>query len=600
MFWKKKNQPPNIFTVAIGGAAGDGVREAGTNLGQFLTKLGFEVFVSFDYPSLIRGGHNFSRISFSKEKIYNDYSKIDVLIALNDETMHLHKNDLNAEAVVFSDKFDAEDLKMFGQNAVLLPMVKTAEESNAPAITRTSVALGAVCYLLDLPFDEMDQILRRVFKEKGYEINITLAEKGYKYLEKLGFRHSRRMEHGGDKGKELADGNTAFAKGLLAAGLDFYIGYPMTPSTSILHYLAKNQSRRPEGSGLSDGVRHSSESSDRPQASEKEKTFKVIHPENEIAVINMALGAAFAGKRTAIGTAGGGFALMQEAFALAGMSETPIAIAVSQRQAPATGSPTHTSQGDLKWVVNSGHGEFPRIVIVPGDPEEAFQAGADALNLTWKYQMPAIVLLDKHLSENSSTVIFNSNEITVERGKIDEKINSEYKRYQITEDGVSPMAYPGTPDAVIKVTSYEHSEEGISTEDPKMVKAMGDKRFSKLKKLEKDFSKYETVKFYGDPKSKNIVVFWGSTKGAVLEAAKYLKNQPKFLQILWMSPFDTEKVAENLKNAKKIVIVENNRSGQLASIIREKTGINIENKILKYDSLPFDVVELAKQLNEIL
>ena len=587
MFWEKKNQSPRVFTVAIGGAAGDGVREAGTNLGQFLTKLGFEVFVSFDYPSLIRGGHNFSRISFSKEKIYNDYSKIDVLIALNDETMHLHKNELNDGAVVFSDKFDGEDLKMFGQNAVLLPIAKTAQDLNAPAITRTSVALGAICYLLDLPFGEMNQILRRVFKEKGYEINVILAEKGYKYLENLGFRHSRRMEHGSDHlemsesrhfgredgGKELVDGNTAFAKGLLAAGLDFYIGYPMTPSTSILHYLAKQQ---------------------------KEKSVKVIHPENEIAVINMALGAAYAGKRVAIGTAGGGFALMQEAFALAGMSETPIAIAVSQRQAPATGSPTHTAQGDLKFVINSGHGEFPRIVIAPGDPEEAFKAGADALNLTWKYQIPAIVLLDRHLSENSSTNILGASKIPVEKGKITEKINGEYKRYQITEDGVSEVAFPGTLNAVIKATSYEHNESGISTEDPKIVKAMGDKRFSKLKQLEKEFSKYDTVKTYGDPKSKNIVVFWGSTKGAVLEAGKYLKKQPKFLQILWMSPFDAEKVAENLKNTKKIIIIENNRAGQLASIIREKIGINIENKILKYDSLPFDIVELAKQLNEIL
>ncbi len=580
MFWKKKNQSPNVFTVAIGGAAGDGVREAGTNLGRFLTKLGFEVFVSFDYPSLIRGGHNFSRISFSKEKIYNDYSKIDVLIALNDETMHLHKNELNNDAVVFSEKFDAEDLKMFGQNAVLLPMVKTTEELSAPVITRTSVALGAICYLLDLPFGEMDQILRRVFKEKGYEINVTLAEKGYKYLENLGFKHSRRMPHDGDNGKELADGNTAFAKGLLAAGLDFYFGYPMTPSTSILHYLAK-QSRRSE-------------------ELEGKNPLKVIHPENEIAVINMALGAAFAGKRAAIGTAGGGFALMQEAFALAGMSETPIAIAVSQRQAPATGSPTHTSQGDLKWIINSGHGEFPRIVIAPGDPEEAFQAGADALNLTWKYQMPAIVLLDKHLSENSSTNVLDANKITIEKGKMFSSANQKYNRYQITEDGVSEMAFPGMKNAIVKATSYEHNEEGISTEDQKMVKAMGDKRFSKLKQLKKDFSKYDTVKIYGDLKSKNVVVFWGSTKGAVLEAAKYLKKQLKFLQILWMSPFDTERVVENLKDAKKIIIIENNRTGQLASVIREKTGINIENKILKYDSLPFDVTELAKQLNEIL
>jgi len=468
---------------------------------------------------------------------------------------------------------------MFGQNAVLLPMAKTAEELNAPTITRTSVALGAVCYLLDLPFSEMDQILRRVFKEKGLEINVTLAEKGYEYLKKLGFRHSRKLAHNLNNEKELVDGNTALAKGFLAAGLDFYIGYPMTPSTSILHYLAKQSRFLKESGG---------------------RLFKVIHPENEIAVINMALGAAYAGKRTAIGTAGGGFALMQEAFSLAGMSETPIAIAVSQRQAPATGSPTHTAQGDLKFIINSGHGEFPRIVIAPGDPEESFKAGADALNLTWKYQMPAIVLLDKHLSENSSTNILNTGKINIEKGKMFSGINKKYNRYQITKDGISPLAFPGTPGAIVKATSYEHNEEGISTEDPKIVKAMGDKRFSKLKKLEKEFSKYDTVKIYGNKNSKNVVVFWGSTKGAVLEAAKYLKKQPKFLQILWMAPFDTKRVTENLKNAKNIIIVENNRTGQLASLILEKTGINIKNKILKYDSLPFDVIKLATQLNEIL
>ena len=563
-----------IHTVLIGGAAGDGVREAGVTLGQLLTKVGYEVFSSFDYPSLIRGGHNASRTSFSREKITSDYRNLDTLIALNEATVKLHIDELSEDGVVFADSFDDDDKKKLGERGIILPMAAFVKELNVSPIMRNSAALGATCYLLDLPLETMIMRLGEIFKEKGYEANITLAKMGYEYLEKLAFKHPKQLQP--DKTSETRDsidGNTAFANGLAAAGLNFYVSYPMTPSSSILHYLAKNQ----ESLGM-----------------------KVIQPENELAVINMALGMAYSGKRTAIGTAGGGFALMQEAFSLAGIAELPLVIAVSQRQAPATGSPTHTSQGDLQFVIHAGHGEFPRIVIAPGDPAEAFEYGITALNLAWKYQLPVIVLLDKHLSENASTNILPTDKIKIEKGEILGKSDGHYDRYAVTESGVSPMAFPGMSGITVKTNSYEHSEDGITTEDPKIVKEMSDKRFLKAKGIKKEMSENASIKVYGDPKSKNVIVFWGSTKGAVLEAAKHLDKPVKLVQIVWLVPFDTEKVLKELAGAEKIIDVEVNRMGQLASLIREKTGIEINDKILRYDSMPFDTIELAEQINSLL
>jgi 2-oxoglutarate ferredoxin oxidoreductase subunit alpha len=563
-----------IHTVLIGGAAGDGVREAGVSLGQLLAKVGYDVFSSFDYPSLIRGGHNASRTSFSGKKITSDYANLDTLIALDEETVKLHLGELAEDGVVFADNFEDDDKKKLGARGVVLPMSAFARELKAPPIMRNSAALGATCYLLDLPLETMTLRLREIFKEKGYEANITLATMGYEYLEKMGFKHPKQLQHEKiSEGKEFVDGNTAFAKGLATAGLNFYVAYPMTPSSSILHYLAQNQ----EALGI-----------------------KVIQPENELAVINMALGMVYAGKRTAIGTAGGGFALMQEAFSLAGMAELPLVVAVSQRQAPATGSPTHTSQGDLRFAMHAGHGEFPRIVLAPGDPAEAFECGIMALNLAWKYQLPVIILLDKQLSENASTNILHADKPTIENGEILGNVDGRYGRYAITESGVSPMAFPGMPGLTVKADSYEHDEDGITTEDPKIVKAMSDKRFAKAKGIKKEMANSAAVKVYGDPKSKNVIVFWGSTKGAVLEAAKHLDKPAKLVQIVWLVPFDGEKVAEELKGAKKIIDVEANRTAQLASLIREKTGIEIRDKILKYDSMPFDTIELAMQINAAL
>ena len=289
---------------------------------------------------------------------------------------------------------------------------------------------------------------------------------------------------------------------------------------------------------------------------------------------------------------------MQEAVSCAGMMEAPLVIAVSQRQAPATGLPTYSSQTDLRFVIHSGHGEFPKIVIAPGDPEESFYAGAEALNLAWRYQLPVIILIDKIISEHASTSLLKADKIKIDHGSVATELGEKYGRYQITSDGISPMAFPGTPNTIVKTTSYEHNEIGITIEEAGPTKAMLNKRFAKTETIIKSLDHHETVKIYGNRSSNDVIVFWGSTKGPVLEAAKYIKKSVKFVQIIWMDPFDVKKVTQELSGAKNIICVECNHDGQLAALIREKTGIAVTEKILKFDSRPFEPVSLAEEINK--
>jgi 2-oxoglutarate ferredoxin oxidoreductase subunit alpha len=600
-----KDPHSNVFTIGIGGAAGDGVRESGQSLGQLLCELGYEVYISNTYPSLIRGGHNFTRISFSKEKVWCDHNELDVLIALNEETVKLHRDELKIVrkdnkttetfgGVIFADAFELEDVEKLGTNAVTIPMSASSKELNAPAITRNSVALGATCYLLDLDYKIMQKILADVFKNKMPEINIKLADIGYEHMRNSrGFSSRPRLEEkprGLASSKKLLDGNTSIGLGLISAGLDSYIAYPMTPVTGLLHFLAEASPR-----GLAS----------RRSLEVLEASPQVIQPENELSVINMALGMSYAGKRVAIGSATGGFMLMQESFSMAGMAELPLVVIVGQRQAPATGVPTFSSQTDLHSAIHAGHGEFPRIVIAPGDHEEAFYSGISALNLAWKYQIPVIVLMDKNLCEHSATVTIDTSMRIVERGKTVSSLSNfeiegrEYDRYAITSDGISPMVFPGIPNAVVKITSYEHDEHGITADEAGPVKAMIDKRFKKEETIHKELDEMETIKVYGHEKSRDVIVFWGSTKSPVLEAAKYLKSPVKFLQILCVEPFPKIKVSKILRDAKRIINIECNHNAQMAGLIKEKTGISVTNNILKYDSRPFDPIKLADEINSL-
>lgn len=314
----------------------------------------------------------------------------------------------------------------------------------------------------------------------------------------------------------------------------------------------------------------------------------------------MALGSAYAGARTMIASSGGGYALMQEAVSLSGMSETPVLIVECQRAGPSTGVPTYTAQSDLELALNSGHGEFPKIVLAPGDPEEAFYRSGEALNLAWKHQVPAVLLSDKHLSESRMTAPVDPSEVDSEESKIADNPSEEYKRYEITEDGVSPLAFPGTSGVMVKNTSYEHIGSGYTTEDPEEIVKMQEKRKRKFKGIREDVMNRSPVRVYGDEDARILVLGWGSTKGAIIEAINLLEDPVKFVQPIYLEPFPSEEVSKHRDSADLTIAVENNATAQLAQLIRKEVMKEVDEKVLKYDARPFYPHELAESLKEVL
>jgi len=369
--------------------------------------------------------------------------------------------------------------------------------------------------------------------------------------------------------KYFISGNEAIGVGAIGAGIDIYIAYPMTPATPVLHFLAKRQ------------IEHN---------------MLVLQLENEIAVANAALGASFAGAKAMVGTSGGGFALMTEALSLAGMSELPLVVYLAQRTAPSTGVPTYTSQGDLKFALNAGHGEFPRIVVAPGDPQEAAIRTQEALYLSLKYRNLVIIISDKHLGESNFSFDEIKKSPTSTERFILKNPSQDYKSYKITDTGISPRAVPGEG-PFVRATSYEHNEAGLTIENSEWTVRMNNKRFKKANSIAKEINaNLNPVSVYG--KGENLIISWGSTKGAILDALGHL-NDFRFLQVSYISPFPKERVKEEIKKSKKIILVENNATGLLGDVIAEKTGVIIKNKVLKYDARPFTLEILAEQINKI-
>ncbi len=554
-------------SVVIGGEAGDGVRAAGGVLGKIFNRHGLYSFVREDYQSLIRGGHNFSQVIASSEKVWNQYQDAEVLVALDMRTINNHEDCLSEDARLI---FDPEEVDYDSEKGRPMPLSSMVEEVEGIEIMKNSASLGAIAYLYGLDLEIVKEVLEEEYGEKA-EKNIELAEKGYEHAEDS-FEKIRELEVQEREESPILTGNQAISLGAAKAGLDVYIAYPMTPSTSILHFTANYQD---------------------------ELGLTVVQPENEIGVINMALGSSYAGARTMIASSGGGFALMQEAVSLTGMSETPLLIVECQRAGPSTGVPTYTGQADLEFALNSGHGEFPSIVLAPGDQEEAYYRVGEALNLAWLYQVPVVLLSDKHLSESrmSSEIDFDS--VSPEEGKIVEDPDEDYKRYEITEDGVSPLAFPGSAGAMVKNTSYEHTELGYTTEKPEEVVAVQDKRRKKWEVIEEGVSERNPVKIHGDENADNLILAWGSTKGAVLEAMKHLNIPVKFVQPIYLKPFPKEEVSQHMEDAKKIVSVEANATGQLAELVRKEVLSTVDEKILKYDMRPFNPLELVEELEEV-
>lgn len=578
----------NSITWKIGGEAGFGIMTTGLMFAKIATRSGYQVFDYVEYPSLIRGGHNVYEVRFGAGEVFSQEKKVDLLVALNRETIDLHKNDLKDGAGVL---FDNEKIKVdkseFGaKNVVLLPIPlgKIVKDAGANLLMQNNAALGASAALLGFSKEILSSVIDDTFGKKSGEvagINKKSAELGYRYaLDNLKSEFEKKPEQVTPQKRLVLTGNDAIALGAIVGGCAFYVAYPMSPSSSVLHLLA----------------------------SYAEKVGMVVkHAEDEISVINMAIGASIAGARAMCGTSGGGFSLMVEGLGFAGITETPLVIFVAQRPGPATGLPTWTQQGDLHFLIHASQDEFPRIILAPGDSEEAFYLTVEAFNLADIYQTPVFVLSDKYLSEShKSTNVFDPQKITIDRGRLilnnASQDLSRYKRYQITPDGISPRIIPGTKGAFFLANSYEHEENGLSTEDSLERTKQVDKRNQKLKTYQ---SKMASPKIYGEENAEITLIGWGSTKGPVLQALSDLNFTHKgrslnFLHITHVWPLNTQALANILGKSRKRIMIEGNSYGQMAQILKEQTGVLIDEMLVKYDGRPFYPEEVINKLDLVI
>ncbi|MFQ5911360.1 MAG: 2-oxoacid:acceptor oxidoreductase subunit alpha [Thermoplasmata archaeon] len=549
----------DLLTVIVGGEAGHGVKKSGTVISTVMNELGRYVFEMDDYQSLIRGGHNFSVVSSSISRLYSHYMSTDILVCLDKRSVDIHKGRLKeGGSLVYNE--DAVQL----ESGTGLPMSTWIRELKGIPPMAGTFGVAAVSVLCGLDLSVIERIFQRSYP-RGLEANVELARRTYEAMK--ADKGKFPLETGDGKPGSLFAGNEAIALGAAAAGLDVYIAYPMTPSSSLLHFLAA-QSRR--------------------------LGIAVLHPENEIAVINMALGSAYAGARTAVGSSGGGFALMHEAFSLAGMSETPILVILSSRPGPSTGVPTYTAQGDLDFALNVGHGEFPRIVLSPSGTNQAFEKAGELLNLVWKFQIPGILLTEKHLSESVMTTNIDPASIEAPDPALYDGPPEQYDRYEGTDSGISPMLFPPVEGAVIKSNSYEHDQKGITTEEAERIAEMQERRHRKEEVIRNEVKNLRTVATFGE--GSHSLVTYGSTTLSALEAVKHV-DDVKVVQVIYLRPFPDWALREAVSDS-KMIAAELSVSGQFEDLLRSK-GFDVAARIRRYDGRPFDPPELASRIREV-
>ena len=584
----------NELSFMVGGFAGQGVNTVGNAFARICSRVGLHVFVNLEYPSNIKGEHNYAQVMVSEEPVGSHVRPVDLLLALDAKSAVLHKNEIAPGGALIYDREGLEvspvdvglkvgDIVRDDITVIDMPMAQIAKDAGGTKKMINSVGLGAVLGLLCLDFESLADMLRQSlakFEDKVIEMNIEGAQRAYDIThDKYSQRFDVVLEKCDAPDRMLLTGNHAVAMGALKAGIKFYSSYPMSPSSAVLAYLSKHT---------------------------HDCDIVTILPEDEISAAGMAVGASFAGVRAMAGTSGGGFCLMTEHLGLAGIAEIPLVILEAQRPGPATGLPTRTEQGDLKFVLSAHQGDFPRIVVAPGDPSEAFYLTFEAFNLADKYQIPVIVLTDKHLSESFWTwEPFDTAGMKIDRGELLRKKDlaniGDYKRFQITDSGISPRTRPGIPGGVFKATGNEHNEFGLISEDADNRARQMEKRLRKTASL--DVSEIG-VKLHGDPNAELTLIGWGSTKPVILDAMSHLKKDHavscNFLQVIYMEPFPTDRVTEVIGNAKRTMLVENNATGQLGNLIRQKTGLAVADKILKYNGRQFFRDELVDLIEKRL
>ncbi len=548
----------DIFTFLVGGKAGEGVKKAGSVAAHIFSSMGRHLFQMDDYMSLIRGGHNFSVVSTSRRWISSHYMKADLIVNFDKRSCETHINEVAEGGIVIFNSDEQEDVEGIG-----VPLSSIAKKYPLKSLMYGVGAVAVLSSFIGFKKEEMNHIIKSEYP-RGIKDNISFASEIYDIVNpECGSKFPLER---GDYKRPIITGNEAISLGAIAGGLDTYYGYPMTPASSILHFLAEQA----ENFGLA-----------------------VVHAESEIAVINMAIGSAFTGARSMVGTSGGGFSLMTEGFSLAGMTETPILVIFSQRPGPATGVPTYTEQADLNFALSASHGDFLRIVASPGTIEEAYYLTAEMLDIVWKFQTPGILLTEKHLSECSITVDLEINNVKWAEPKMHK--GGEYKRYLDTEDGVSPMLFPPSKE-VIKWNSYEHDEFGITTEKANLIEKMHDKRKKKIKVIQDYLKNLNTVNIFGN--GEPIIFTYGSTTMSVLEALKCRNIEATVVQPIFLKPLPLW----NLKNYvdKENIVVEMSSTGQFATLLKEKVGISPKAELRQYNGRPFDPIDLSNKIMEVL
>lgn len=552
-----------MYNLLIGGAAGQGIDTTAAILEKLLKRSGYSVFTTRDFMSRVRGGHNFSLIRFGTEPVHSHSNRLDGIVALDEDTIRLHKEQLKDSGFILcDDKLSGPDPRF-----IHVQMDAMAKVLGNPRVSG-SIAVGAVLKLFGESLDNVGDVLRTFVKQQYFDINVKAVEEGYQSTE-------TRFPHLNGKyyDQMLISGSKAVALGAISAGLRFYSAYPMSPSTVIMETLASKAD---------------------------EAGIVVEQAEDEIAAINMAIGASYAGARAMTGTSGGGFSLMVEALGLSGMAEIPLVVIDVQRPGPVTGLPTRTEQSDLKFVISASQGEFPRMVIALRNPSDAFYQTMRAFNLAEKYQIPVILLSDQYLGDATSTVVpFDPKKIQMVEPESEYSGKGEYLRYRYTENGISPRLIPGKTEHLVAIDSDEHDERGRITESAEVRTRMMDKRMRKLEGLKQELQEPE---FIGDDDFETLLIGWGSTWGSIEEAVRLLNEDKngRYAALVFgdVYPLPPRLLKEKAAKARRIINVEQNATGQLADLIREETGIVCESSILKYDGRQISGEEIAERIRK--
>ena len=569
------------LSVWVGGAAGDGIASAGESFSKACSRSGYHIFAYNSYQSVIRGGHVCMHIRIGQQKVWSQGGHLHYLIALNQDTVQRYGKRIKPGGVLLynSDKFQVKPEQVaHGVQVVGIPVMTLVGNQ----LMQNIALMGALFELVGLDPSQFQGLIKERFAKKGDQIvqtNLDAFDKGAAHARANAKPNVIRIAKSDGKRRLVASGNALIGFGALAGGCRFYAAYPMTPASSLLHWLVKY--------GPKSGV-------------------LVKQAEDEIAAINMTVGAAHVGARAMCGTSGGGFALMTEAIGEAAMTETPIVVVEVQRGGPSTGLPTKTEQADLFQVLGASQGDFPKILLSPRTLSECYTMTIEAHNLAERYQVPVLIISDLYLAERNETLEgLDITNITIDRGQlVTQAAGNGYQRFLDTPTGASPRALPGTPGTVYVAATDEHDADGIVISDvftnpPTRVKMM-DKRMRKMSHILNEFPEPQLE---GPAKADLTLVGWGSTYQVLREAMEELNRRGMKVNLFappYLWPFKAEAARKILERCTMTLAVEANYTGQFVKFLRMETGVAVQHQLHKYDGEPFELAQVLKHAHRLL